>query len=65
MFKKIVLHFKERLGDLCTIKVAPTRKFVGHPLRGVEVHINTDDTELIKERIDGMFDGRCIDYRKK
>ena len=61
-FQLIVLHFKERLGDIAKIKIAPMRRFCGFDLRGIDIDVLTDNVDLFRERVKEMFNGQYISY---
>jgi hypothetical protein len=67
-FDLVKLHFRERLGDICSIKSARAIRCSGYKIYGIEVIYKTSDKELLHERIHEMFNGKyqCyINIKKK
>ena len=56
-FDGIKQELKSVLGDLCRVKSSRPKMFCGYRMYGLEISFLTEDKELLKSRILGLFNG--------
>lgn len=59
-FDSIKEELKEKLSGLCRVKSSHPKVFCGFRTYGLEVHILSDDKDILISRILGLFEGLSI-----
>jgi hypothetical protein len=59
-FDLIKKELKEKLAGLCRIKSSRPRVFCGFRTYGLEVHVLSDDKDILISRILGLFEGLSL-----